>query len=366
MWIAQTVPYPFYMVYIGQDGSTVCDYLSPKELLDLFCGCSAKAKPNPDQSLCQQFNQATDDGKNRFAYSAGGVKGLHPFHSDAKEESWTLTVCPERRYDGPAFLVSGLDATSNWFASCGYNKRWDQCFRAFHSTEFNKRIPKQKFYGKRRSSCGSQAIVCRPAALYLLAQIVGGVHLESHCRRAGTETEIEPGLIDQNWMKLFCQPTVKSPNNICLFYENKVQAWSAVKILFATSSASVPPSAYRLTPNRTVPARSTVCRLLAGLVRQIARLQGDVGVPHTALVGWRSNALRNVKNCKSRLKHWRIRFERKTVQSSGGDECGTKQLKEFGEYARESKVMELNDFKRFTHLTVEDIPETAKLIVLSF
>ena len=26
--------HPFYMVYIVQDGSTVCDYLSPKELLD--------------------------------------------------------------------------------------------------------------------------------------------------------------------------------------------------------------------------------------------------------------------------------------------------------------------------------------------
>lgn len=55
--------HPFYMVYIGQDGSTVCDYLSPKELLDrlrLLC----KGKTEPDQSLCLQFNQATDDGKN--------------------------------------------------------------------------------------------------------------------------------------------------------------------------------------------------------------------------------------------------------------------------------------------------------------
>ena len=50
------------------------------------------------------------------------------------------------------------------------------------STEFNKRIPKQKFY---ENAAGSQAIVCRPAALYLLAQQAGGVHLESHCRRAG-------------------------------------------------------------------------------------------------------------------------------------------------------------------------------------
>ena len=57
--------HPFYMVYIGQDGSTVCDYLSPKELLDrlrLLC----KGKTEPDQSLCQQFNQATDDGKNKI------------------------------------------------------------------------------------------------------------------------------------------------------------------------------------------------------------------------------------------------------------------------------------------------------------
>jgi len=42
--------HPFYMVYIGQDGSTVCDYLSPKELLDrlrLLC----KGKPNPTRAF---------------------------------------------------------------------------------------------------------------------------------------------------------------------------------------------------------------------------------------------------------------------------------------------------------------------------
>ena len=77
--------HPFYMVYIGQDGSTVCDYLSPKELLDrlrLLC----KGKTEPDQSLCQQFNQATDDGKNMSAYSELLSEAINSI-LDAKEES---------------------------------------------------------------------------------------------------------------------------------------------------------------------------------------------------------------------------------------------------------------------------------------
>ncbi|MFR9067171.1 MAG: hypothetical protein ACLVJH_09990 [Faecalibacterium prausnitzii] len=77
--------HPFYMVYIGQDGSTVCDYLSPKELLDrlrLLC----KGKTEPDQSLCQQFNQATDDGKNVSAYSELLSEAINSI-LDAKEES---------------------------------------------------------------------------------------------------------------------------------------------------------------------------------------------------------------------------------------------------------------------------------------
>ncbi len=54
--------HPFYMVYIDNDGELVCDYLSPKKLLDdirLFC----RGKSEPDMELCRRFNEETDDGR---------------------------------------------------------------------------------------------------------------------------------------------------------------------------------------------------------------------------------------------------------------------------------------------------------------
>ena len=55
--------HPFYMVYIGSDDEIICDYLNPKKLLDtirLLC----RGKYKPIVSLCRQFNDETDDGRN--------------------------------------------------------------------------------------------------------------------------------------------------------------------------------------------------------------------------------------------------------------------------------------------------------------
>ena len=55
--------HPFYMVYIKTDGEIVCDYLSPKKLLDdirLLC----RGKTEPLKELCAKFNEETDDGRN--------------------------------------------------------------------------------------------------------------------------------------------------------------------------------------------------------------------------------------------------------------------------------------------------------------
>lgn len=54
--------HPFYMVYIGNDGEVLCDYLNPKKLLDdvrLLC----KGKSEPIKDLCAEFNRETDDGR---------------------------------------------------------------------------------------------------------------------------------------------------------------------------------------------------------------------------------------------------------------------------------------------------------------
>lgn len=55
--------HPYYMVYMGEDGDVICDYLNPKKLLDrvrLLC----KSRTKPVLSVCERFNQETDDGRN--------------------------------------------------------------------------------------------------------------------------------------------------------------------------------------------------------------------------------------------------------------------------------------------------------------
>lgn len=60
--------HPFYMVYMGKDGSIVCDHLSPKELLDKtrsFC----KGQDLPVANVCREFNTETQDGKDMRSVS---------------------------------------------------------------------------------------------------------------------------------------------------------------------------------------------------------------------------------------------------------------------------------------------------------
>ena len=55
--------HPFYMVYMGIDGSVICDYLNPKQLLDdvrLLC----RGKNEPIKEVYTVFNVETDDGRN--------------------------------------------------------------------------------------------------------------------------------------------------------------------------------------------------------------------------------------------------------------------------------------------------------------
>ena len=81
--------HPFYMVYIARDGAVICDYLSPKEILDtmrLLC----KGKSEPYEQLCKVFNKETRDGKNMGAFS--GLLG--------QAVSSIMQVKEERSLDG--------------------------------------------------------------------------------------------------------------------------------------------------------------------------------------------------------------------------------------------------------------------------
>lgn len=54
--------HPFYMVYIGVNGEVVCDYLKPKELLDMM-RFSCRGKSEPIKEVYQKFNEETRDGR---------------------------------------------------------------------------------------------------------------------------------------------------------------------------------------------------------------------------------------------------------------------------------------------------------------
>jgi len=54
--------HPFYMVFISEDGEVVCDYLNPKQMLDIL-RLLCRGKTEPDIALCRQFNAETNDGR---------------------------------------------------------------------------------------------------------------------------------------------------------------------------------------------------------------------------------------------------------------------------------------------------------------
>ena len=77
--------HPFYMVYIGEDGEVVCDYLQPKKLLDtlrLIC----RGHDEPIAELYRRFNEETDDGRKMGQVSELLSEGINSI-IDVKEEN---------------------------------------------------------------------------------------------------------------------------------------------------------------------------------------------------------------------------------------------------------------------------------------
>lgn len=60
--------HPYYMVYLQDDGQTVCNHLEPKKLLDMLRGAT-KGKIEPDKVLCRKLNQETNNGQKMGKYS---------------------------------------------------------------------------------------------------------------------------------------------------------------------------------------------------------------------------------------------------------------------------------------------------------
>ena len=77
--------HPFYMVYIGQDGTILCDYQNPKKILDdirLLC----RGKKEPIRAVYEPFNRETNDGRDMHTVSALLNDAIHSI-IDVKEES---------------------------------------------------------------------------------------------------------------------------------------------------------------------------------------------------------------------------------------------------------------------------------------
>ena len=99
--------HPFYMVYMGQDGEVICDYLNPKRMLDdirLLC----KGKTEPIQELYRQFNHDTKDGSDMKAVSALLRETIRSI-VDCKEESDIDSLFSPGGTSALLSEVSGLD-----------------------------------------------------------------------------------------------------------------------------------------------------------------------------------------------------------------------------------------------------------------
>lgn len=60
--------HPFYLVYIGDDGTILADYTEVKRLLDLM-RTSCKGQDEPIEAVCRSFNSRTADGRKMGPYS---------------------------------------------------------------------------------------------------------------------------------------------------------------------------------------------------------------------------------------------------------------------------------------------------------
>lgn len=99
--------HPFYMVYIADDGEIICNYLQPKNLLDLMRKV-CKQNSEPDTELCRQFNIETKDGRDMGKYSKlleGAISSI----INVKEETDFESLFSSGESSYLKNTISGLD-----------------------------------------------------------------------------------------------------------------------------------------------------------------------------------------------------------------------------------------------------------------
>lgn len=105
--------HPFYMVYIGDNGEIICDYLNPKKLLDTF-RLLCKGKSEPDVQLCKLFNAETKNGRDMHEISELLSESINSI-IDVKEESDINSLF---RSGGTTALVSSISGLDDFELIC--------------------------------------------------------------------------------------------------------------------------------------------------------------------------------------------------------------------------------------------------------
>ncbi|GHU34491.1 helicase [Clostridia bacterium] len=99
--------HPFYMVYIGTDGSVVCDHLSPKKLLDKTRAL-CKGQTVPMMDVCRAFNIDTKDGRDMRGISSLLTDAINSI-IDVKAESDIDSLFSPGGTSALNTKISGLD-----------------------------------------------------------------------------------------------------------------------------------------------------------------------------------------------------------------------------------------------------------------
>ena len=101
------------MVYVREDGLIVCDYLSPKKLLDTMrLLCRGQAEPIP--ALYQAFNRETKDGRDMETVSMLLNDAINSI-VDKKEESDIDSLF---KAGGTTALLSNISGLENFELIC--------------------------------------------------------------------------------------------------------------------------------------------------------------------------------------------------------------------------------------------------------
>ncbi len=104
---ARNLIHPFYMVYMSEEGETVCDYLNPKKLLDSMRAL-CRGRSEPLQELCREFNAETNDGRDMHAPSELLSKTIESIIS-TKEEGDIDSLFTTGLVSEAASRINGLD-----------------------------------------------------------------------------------------------------------------------------------------------------------------------------------------------------------------------------------------------------------------